>query len=342
MSKKRAAKRSVNKAQPIIGMGQCPTCGGLIKAEAPKKVGEPPNLLHVPRHHQWDNLPPEGPVAIEARIAQRRKPDGTFKKTVVLVGTHPATAGLTPWSEPGIDEIWALNDCHELPFMHMESVTGWYQMHQPWRFLRVKPGKNWGNRVVMDHAGWLQKEHNFPIWMQRKYEMVPNSETYPLREVCEEFLKGKLGRGGGYMRKYFTTTFSFCIPLAIMRGAERIEIYGCELSQEIEYTMQRPNTEFWCGVAVGRGVTVYVPQNCRILTGNEPTPALMPFPHLYGYRWPDVSYHLRAGDATVAADAVMEDNVGDWGEYGDDTGYLPVLPTIPPMPLDEFLEFEKT
>jgi len=46
---------------------------------------------------------------------------------------------------------------------------------------------------------------------------------------------------------------------------ERIEIYGFEMSGEIEYVQQKACAEFWIGVALGMGIEVYSPTNCQLL-----------------------------------------------------------------------------
>jgi len=290
--------------------------------EIRQRVDEDPRLL-------WQHLPPEDPATISARIEQRKG-----KTTIVFIGTSPDTCGLIPWNEDGIDEIWALNDCHHLPFMQMEKITAWFQLHQPWRYRRPTP------RYGAEHWEWLQKKHDFPIYMQRVDEEVPSSVRFPLYEIAKEFLWSKdqnewlLGRGIGYQRKYFACSFSFMCGLAYLQWKQgkwgdkplRIEMYGCELAQKKEYIMQRPNTEFWVGMGIGLGVHFYVPKVTRILQGV-----------FYAYRYPSVQ-DLRNEIAQQKAAGkwdernweppdgiVEEDNVGEWPE-----------PAIPASPSAEF------
>ena len=274
-----------------------------------EKVNEDPKIL-------WKGLPPETPQVISARAEQRKG-----KKTIVILGTSPDSCGLAPWNEDGIDEIWAVNDAHHLPFMHMEKITRWFQLHQPWRFQRPTP------RYGIAHYEWLKKEHPFPIYMQREFDEIPNSIKFPLYEIAKEFLYSDeheqwlLGRGQGFQRKYFACTFSYMCGLAMLENKDnlenlRIELYGTELAQQTEYYMQRPNTEFWAGLAVGRGVQLYVPQITRILQGV-----------FYAYRYPSVQDTMMENaqkkeegkwkeemfepDPDIHID---EDNVGEWPE----------------------------
>jgi len=285
--------------------------------ELKDKIEDDPRVL-------WKNLPPEDPTAISARMAQREG-----KTTIVIIGTSPDSCGLTPWHEPGIDEFWALNDAHHLPFMQLDKITGWFQLHQPWRYRRPTP------RYGAKHWEFLQEEHHFPIYTQRVDEDIPSSVKFPLYEIAKEFLakdgEWLLGRGMGYQRKYFACSFSFMAGLAYLQWKQgkwgdkplRIEMYGTELAQKQEYMMQRPNTEFWVGIGIGLGVQFYVPQITRILKGV-----------FYAYRYPsipdmqaeiaqkkaDKSWDERNWEPTP--DLVDEDNVGDW----PDPAGMPVVP----------------
>ena len=273
----------------------------------------------------WQALPPENPEIITARMDQRQD-----KTTIVIIGTSPDSCGLTPWNEPDIEEFWALNDAHHLPFMHMDKITRWFQLHQPWRYKRPTP------RYGAKHWEWMQEKHDFPIYMQRVDEDVPASAKFPLYETARKFLfnddydQWLIGRGLGWQRKYYACSFSYMAAFAYLKWKEgewgdkplRIEMYGCELAQETEYYMQRPNTEFWIGLGVGLGVQFYVPAITRILQGV-----------FYGYRYPSVADFRQEvadrkenkkweqGSWEPPSTTIDEDNVGVWPE--------PAYPIVP-------------
>jgi hypothetical protein len=48
------------------------------------------------------------------------------------------------------------------------------------------------------------------------------------------------------------------MALAMLEGAERIGIWGCDLATGGEYASQRPNMGYLIGLARGRGTKVYV------------------------------------------------------------------------------------
>lgn len=284
------------------------------------RVNESPFVL-------WAGLPPESPRVQAARTAQRWTKDGRHKKTLVVMGTSPDSCGLAPWDEEGVDEFWALNDAHNLAFMRLDKVTRWFQLHQPWRYRRASP------RYGLDHWEWLKQEHNFPIYMQRVDEEVPNSVKFPLYDLAKEFLFSEdygqwmIGRGIGWQRKYFSCSFSFIAALALHEKFERIELYGVELAQRQEYIMQRPNTEFWLGLCAGRGVQLYVPQITRILQGV-----------FYAYRYPGLNdvkaeiaeskKHNKPVKWEPTDDLFDEDNVGEWEE--PETDYVVGPATLEP------------
>jgi len=108
----------------------------------------------------------------------------------------------------------------------------------------------------MEYWEWLKEPHPFPIYMLEKHPDIPASLTYPFREVCDAFLPHLLR--GEKPTEYFTSTTCYMIPLAILQGATRLELYGIEAATDTEYAYQRPGLEFWLGIAIGRGLEVSI------------------------------------------------------------------------------------
>ena len=305
----------------------CRKCGAYV-------IALPNGEIHgLEGLEMWNNMAPE---VRDVALARQKQREGM--PTIVMIGTSPDSAGLVPWDEPGILGFWALNDAHVLPFMRMDRITRWYQLHFRWRFTRRNPryGEN-------DHWSWLQRPHDFPIVMQKRWEDVPASVEFPLRKLTERFLLKRIGRGDRYQRKYYTCSFSFVLADAIAFLEDnykpkdfdpfkdppyaRIEMYGVELAQEIEYIMQRPGTEFWIGMAAGRGIQLYFPTRTRVMSGV-----------LYGYRWPDRKTDAKAlfDHKTMEGEPITiekaweeaagenlpdEDNVGPWNDYPDNSQF---------------------
>jgi hypothetical protein len=112
--------------------------------------------------------------------------------------------------------------------------------------------------------------------MQYYAEEVPNSVGYSLHEICE-LCFSHFWRGEKRV-KYFTSSFAYMMGVAMLEGYEkdkpdvkpfeRIEIYGFEMADDLEYVKQKSCAEFWIGFAMGRGVDIYTPENCQLLYSN--------------------------------------------------------------------------
>lgn len=206
---------------------------------------------------------------------------------VAIVGFSPTSRHLAPYAKTSEEiELWALNEEYNFPWM--TRWDRWFQMHQRWDFGRTN-NTNHGNHLLWLQNGTgkcvtcketgkyipvMQKEEvtcvdcngtgiytanrrtDFPIYMQKHYEDIPGSVTYPLGEVTK-----LLGR------KYYRSGFSYMAGLAMLMGYKRIELYGFEMGTETEYHYQKPNGEWLLGIAHGLGIDVYLPDNCSLLTG---------------------------------------------------------------------------
>ena len=289
-------------------------------SEAPKP---PPTSL------RGSNLYPKRgahPIVIRARMDNRRRPDGTFKNTVAMMGTHGRTAVEMPWYEPGIKERWLLNDSASIEYVkpHVEEgrVDRWWQMHHRWRFTRRL------TRRSADHWLWLQNNKIPRVVMQRKYADVPNSEGFKIKEITEMFIGDKLPRGAGYVQTYYTNTFSYMFAQVAYEKVtgimdwERIELYGCELEQlETEYFRQRPGLEFWFGVCSQLGIQIYVPESCFMLfaqdvVGTERGQVMAQYHGYmaYGYKSPSME-EARARNEALGMDPIEENLIGAWDGY---------------------------
>jgi hypothetical protein len=97
--------------------------------------------------------------------------------------------------------------------------------------------------------------------MMERYDEIPSSVAYPVDEVV-----ANIGI------PYFTSSVSYMLGLAMLEGFDRIELYGLDMASETEYAYQKAGTEFLLGMAMGRGIKVYVPEKSLLLRAG-----------LYGY-----------------------------------------------------------
>ena len=251
---------------PVITTGNeegrttCPVCGMAIRivrrvdgyADHYEKIMDGEGLDKVLRHQN-----PETAL----RLRQLR----AGKKTVAIVGLAPTSCTLAPFDDEEV-EMWLLNEAHA--FSWAKRATRWFQIHatESWQRYLAK-------RDVRGHADWLKKNPlDIPIYMQYQTDLVPKSIGYPLHEVVDMVFKNFWR--GEHKVKYFTSTFAYMMGIAVAEGRvldtdkkpfERIEIYGFEMADDIEYVQQKACAEFWIGYAMALGIEIYTPPSCQIL-----------------------------------------------------------------------------
>jgi len=174
------------------------------------------------------------------------------KRTVAIVGSAWTTRGWAPYGEEGV-EVWCFNEMHGQT--GIGKPTRWFQMH---------PRSSWDKEHRFRHREWLQSEHDFPIYMQQKYDDIPNVVRYPLREIQDKLLN-RVWKGEEKLKRIFSSSFVYGIALALYEGNfDRIELFGIEMLLDGEYAYQRESMSFWVGKADGMGVEVWMPEQCHL------------------------------------------------------------------------------
>lgn len=242
---------------------RCPTCGSPVRIVY--RDGKHADHYEPIRDHK--DLQQLAPVDAVTSEILRKQREG--KKSVALVGFAPTSCSLAPYNEPGI-EVWGLNEAHS--FSWMKSWDRWFQLHPESDFTRdIDDHRAHERGYVKGHYDWLKQEHGKPIYMLYSYSQVPDCQTYPLEDVSQRFFKNILK--GEERIKYFTSSFSYMLSLALYEGFERVEIYGFEMAGGDEYVPQKACAEFWLGVATGMDIEIYLPPKSQLLWGA-----------LYGYQ----------------------------------------------------------
>lgn len=161
------------------------------------------------------------------------------QRKIAIVGKAPDTMKLAPWGDPSW-QCWVLNDMPVLgEAPRFEAV---FEIHD--HDFAKDNQKHWQ---------WLCQPHGAPIFMRRHYPEVPDCVPLPIEEMC----------AAG--RPYFTNTVAYMVALAILLQPEEIGFWGVNMAAADEYAHQRPNVEYWIGVAEGRGIKVSVPLAADIL-----------------------------------------------------------------------------
>ena len=165
-----------------------------------------------------------------------------IKKVAVLGFTE--SWRLAPFGDPSW-EIWGLNEL----YMLIPRWTRWFELHRREIYEADK------NRVS-DHVERL-KAMTVPVYMQQRWEDIPQSTPYPLDEVIRRF--------GDPTRPYLTNSISYMIALAMLEGFEEIGVYGVDMAHDTEYSSQRPSCEYYVGYARGMGIKVTIPPQSDLL-----------------------------------------------------------------------------
>lgn len=177
---------------------------------------------------------------------------GRLRK-VALLGGAKDTLRLAPWSDPSW-ELWAHNSIP--PRSLKRTPDRFFDLHPPNCFQEsAKCGRT-------DYYGWL-KSLRVPVYMQQAYPEIPASVRYPREQVQTEWPLAPFGSQTAWM-----------IALALREGVTHLGLYGIHYAFETEYEDQRANCELWVGIAMGRGVQVFIPPGCPV--AREPK-------DLYGY-----------------------------------------------------------
>lgn len=178
------------------------------------------------------------------------------RKKLAIVGFAPSSYRDAPYNDQTW-EVWSLNDAYVLP--GMSRADRWFEIH-------IRQEVDISTRDP-NHIEWLKKRNDMPIYMIRKFQDIPMSVAYPIREVVQEF------------GQYLTNTVTYMILLGIQEGFTTIGVWGVDMAQggsygqPSEYAEQRPSCEWALGLAQGRGIHTYIP----------PASDLLKSPGLYGW-----------------------------------------------------------
>lgn len=194
-------------------------------------------------------------------------------RKVAIVGFADSYA-LAPFDDPSV-EIWGINELHR----YLPRWDRWFELHARESF-EIK-----GHRDQEHHVNWLRAQkpvgdpHYKPIFMREEFADIPAGMRYPLAWVSDRFF-GQFGQ-----RPYFTSSIGYMLALAIAEGRDEqfrpvdeqavgwIGIYGIDLASHTEYADQRPNAEYFIGLARGLGIEVVIAEGSALLRGD----------HLYGF-----------------------------------------------------------
>jgi hypothetical protein len=181
-------------------------------------------------------LPPAIPAAPQAAAVAAQGP-----LKVALIGTAPSSRMLAPYGDPSW-QIWACSPGNQNT---LPRVDIWFELHSN---LLWPEHENYGRPYIE----WL-KAQKFPVYMQDN-SLVDRATRYPMFDMVKRF-----------GRDFFTSSFSWMMALAIVKGAQEIALYGIDMASRDEYILQRPGFYYFRMEAEKRGIKVSAPHESDIM-----------------------------------------------------------------------------
>jgi hypothetical protein len=199
-------------------------------------------------------------AATKAEIVANRKaaksdliPAKKKQRIVALVGSASSTLGMVPWDDKAI-EMWTL------AWRKVPRIDRAFDMHP------IGPHRK---NVPKNYIEFLSKL-NVPVYtVQDISNAVPKGQLYPLKEI-QDFNRSL---DPYWVEPYFACSVAYMLNMAIYERVDEIQLYGLDFVADGEYSHQRPNMEYYIGIARGLGIRVYLPKDC----------AMCEFPYVYGY-----------------------------------------------------------
>lgn len=211
----------------------------------------------------------------------------TKKKDPSLKGKEVAIIGLgASYSEyiasrvvsRNYDEVWGINSIGGV--LHVDRT---FMMDPASRFLDdIKAGNQTG--VAQDFL--LKTPKSGPIYSCTLDERVPEIELYPLEEVITDLSFA-----------YFNNTVAYAIAFAIWSEVSKINLYGIDFTYKKNVNFAeagRACCEFWCAIAVTKGIQIEVARTSGFLDTNVPENE-----KLYGYHRLDDPMILRFDNGSL-------------------------------------------
>jgi len=158
------------------------------------------------------------------------------------------------------DEVWGINCIGAI--IHVDKT---FMMDPVSRFLDTE---NAGLQTGI--ANEFLKKNKKPIYTCELDKRVKNLKLYPLEEVIKST-----------NLCYFNNTVPYAIAFAIHSNVTSICLYGIDYTYKDNLYMAesgRACTEFWCAIAVSKGIKVEVANRSGLLDTNVPDNE-----KLYGY-----------------------------------------------------------
>lgn len=176
------------------------------------------------------------------------------------------------------DEIWGINSIGAV--FHVDRT---FMLDPASRFLDDTKS---GSQTGIGREFLLETKGKGPIYSCCLDERVPEIQLYPLEEVITHT---------NY--SYFNNTVAYAVAYAIYSGVSKISFFGVDYSYRHNIHMAeagRACVEFWCSLALSKGIKVEVAPSSGLLDNNVPEDE-----KLYGYHRLDDPLIQRIEDGSL-------------------------------------------
>lgn len=185
------------------------------------------------------------------------------KEKVCIVGSASSSRDQVPFEDDSF-EFWGMNNLFMLSPEVCSKWDRWFEMHD------LEEIESYYLTHWVAYKKFME-DFNGPVYCQQETDIFPTATAYPFDEVEEE---GK---------RYFCSTSAYQLALAVHYNFKEIHIFGIDMVIDEEFDYQRPNMEYWIGVAEGKGIRVVIPSQSALLSSHG----------LYGFKNDMTDYALK-------------------------------------------------
>lgn len=181
---------------------------------------------------------------------------------IVALGKSSSDFVMSRLNSIEFDEVWGINSVGAI-----FNVDRTFMMDPASRFLDDDKA---GNQTGIAREFLLKTPNKGPIYSCCLDDRVPEIELFPLEDVIN-----------GLGHCYFNTTVSYAVAYAIWQKVGKICLFGIDFSyrQNVHIAEAgRAGVEFWCAMALSKGIEVKVAPSSSLLDTNVPEEE-----KLYGY-----------------------------------------------------------
>lgn len=133
------------------------------------------------------------------------------------------------------------------------AATRCFEMHHDIFDVNSQSWDGCDNRQAsMDAYKAILKEIRCPVYMIRKYDEVPASIPYPIKEICSRF------------GVYFDNSVSYMIAMAIHEGYHEMQFYGVDMQEE-KMVFGKGSCEYLLGIAWAMGIMIKIPDKSSLM-----------------------------------------------------------------------------